>query len=92
MHLEGLSGHRGSRIPLQHSVIAQKLSQKTNTHKKRLFFLGGGGVQRGTTATENRAAANHGEAEQTGLQLGYGAASMSVVRGNAWWAVQDCKS
>lgn len=60
MHLEGLSGHRGSSIPLQHSVITQKLLQKANIEKKKryIFFGGGGG--------ENRAAANHSKAQETG--------------------------
>lgn len=74
MHLEGLSGHRGSSIPLQHSVITQKLLQKANIEKKRYIFFGGGEER-----IEQQQITTRLRKLETGLQLGCGAAPVFAV-------------
>lgn len=75
MHLEGLSGHRGSSIPLQHSVITQKLLQKANIKKKKDIFSLGGGEER----IEQQQITARLRKLETGLQLGCGAAPVFAV-------------
>lgn len=75
MHLEGLSGHRGSSIPLQHSVITQKLLQKANIEKKKRYIFFGGGEER----IEQQQITTRLRKLETGLQLGCGAAPVFAV-------------
>lgn len=75
MHLEGLSGHRGSSIPLQHSVITQKLLQKANIEKKKRYIFFGGGEER----IEQQQITARLRKLETGLQLGCGAAPVFAV-------------
>jgi len=75
LHLEGLSGHRGSSIPLQHSVITQKLLQKANIKKKKDIFSLGGGEER----LEQQQITTRLRKLETGLQLGCGAAPVFAV-------------